>query len=129
MMRLLVSGSRKITLSKWERIWQKIRSLNPSVIIHGGAIGVDKIANGYAHKNKMPVIVRKPDYEKYGRRAPIVRNQEMVHLADTVLIVYEKTITAGTATTLKMARTRGKIVHILDLNQEEQVIQVNMFEK
>lgn len=58
-------------------------------IVTGGAKGVDAFAAEYARINKIPLKVFLPEYEKYGRRAPLVRNCQIVDYADAVLAVWD----------------------------------------
>ena len=54
-------------------------------IVSGGAVGVDLCAAEYAHKNGIKLTVFLPEYERYGRAAPIVRNKKIVDYADKVI--------------------------------------------
>ena len=45
-------------------------------IVSGGAVGVDSCAAEYAKKNGLKLTVFLPQYERYGRVAPIARNQK-----------------------------------------------------
>ena len=45
-------------------------------IVSGGAVGVDSCAAEYAMNNGLKLTVFLPQYERYGRAAPIVRNKK-----------------------------------------------------
>ena len=45
-------------------------------IVSGGAVGVDSCAAEYAKKNGLKLTVFFPQYERYGRAAPIARNKK-----------------------------------------------------
>lgn len=86
----------------------------PSEIISGGAVGVDTLAAEYAQANGISLTIIKPDYEHYGRRAPHVRNREMVMRADWVLAFWDGK-SKGTESSINQARRLGKRVEIVRL--------------
>ena len=102
-MKLLVAGSRGITefdLSPY---------ILPDVdtIISGGAEGIDSLAEQYADKNGLSKYILRPCYKKRGRIAPIIRNREMVDIADCVLIVWDGE-SKGTKHTIDYTRKKEK---------------------
>lgn len=84
-MKLLIVGSRSI----------KDFDLSPYIppdvdtIISGGATGIDTLAEQYADTHRLSKYILRPRYDLYGRAAPIKRNEQMVTLADRVLIVWD----------------------------------------
>lgn len=80
-------------------------------IVTGGAKGVDAFAAQYAYVNQIPLKVFLPEYEKYGRRAPLMRNYQIVDYADAVLAVWDG-VSKGTMHTYNYARKQGKITAI-----------------
>ena len=54
-------------------------------IVSGGALGVDTCARKYAEKAGIKLTEFLPEYEKYGRRAPILRNIQIIDYSDTVI--------------------------------------------
>lgn len=85
---------------------------NISVIISGGAIGVDSLAEYYADKNNISKIIIKPEYDKFNKRAPIIRNMEIVDLADMIIAFWDGK-SKGTKFTIDYALSKGKkiVVH------------------
>lgn len=81
-------------------------------IISGGAIGVDKLSEEYANRNNIRKIIIRPDYAKYQRSAPIIRNKKIVDLADLVIAFWDGK-SKGTKFTIDYANLQGKkvIVH------------------
>ena len=84
-MKVAVVGSRNIVV---ENIQQFLPE-NVSEIISGGAKGVDTCAEEYAKNNGIKMTVIKPDYKKYGKPAPLVRNKEIVKNAEFVVLVWD----------------------------------------
>ncbi len=83
------------------------RVLHFDKIISGGASGADKNSERFAKENNIPIEVIKPDYEKYGKGAPLVRNEEIIKKADTVLAFWDKT-SKGTQNALNHAKKHNK---------------------
>ena len=58
-------------------------------IVSGGAKGVDTCAAAYARENGIQLTEFLPDYETYGRAAPIRRNEQIVDYADKVIAFWD----------------------------------------
>ena len=58
-------------------------------IVSGGARGVDTCAENYARAAGIKITVFRPDYDKYGRGAPLVRNKQIVDYADEVIAFWD----------------------------------------
>ena len=108
-MKLLIVGSRSITSF----------DLSPYVpsetelIISGGATGIDTLAEEYADQKKISKLILRPQYYKYGKAAPLKRNECMVDLADQVLIIWDG-ISRGAQYTAKYAKKMGKPFRIIE---------------
>ena len=101
-MKIMIAGSRSITdFDLTEYIPEKT-----TLIITGGAKGVDTLAEEYADKHKISKLILRPDYKKYGKAAPLLRNEQMVDLADLVIIIWDGK-SKGTKHTLKYAEKKG----------------------
>ncbi|MBO5754734.1 MAG: hypothetical protein J6R89_01620 [Clostridia bacterium] len=104
-MKLLIVGSRSI----------RDFDLSPhvpegvEVIISGGANGIDTLAEEYADRNRISKMILRPDYARYGKGAPLKRNEEMVRLADVVLVIWDG-VSRGTKYTVDYAEKQGKKV-------------------
>ena len=80
-MKVAIIGSRDI-----KEINMDIISLSiEDELVSGGAIGVDACVAEYAKAHGIPLKEFYPDYKKYGRAAPIVRNKVIVDYADKVI--------------------------------------------
>jgi len=56
-----------------------------SCIVSGAAKGVDTCAASFARLNNIQLIEFKPNYKKYGRKAPLIRNTKLVQISSHVL--------------------------------------------
>ena len=106
-MKIAVVGSRSITVDDIGRYVGDFEE-----IVSGGAVGVDSCAEEYARKNGIRFTVFLPEYERYGRAAPIVRNKEIVDYADKVLVFWDGS-SKGTLSVIKYAEKVGKSCEII----------------
>ncbi len=81
-------------------------------LVTGGAKGVDTLAEQYAKTHGIPVIVIKPDYAKYGRRAPLVRNLAIIDQADHVVALWDG-ISKGTKYVIDQCHKRGVSISVI----------------
>ena len=84
-----------------------------SVVVTGGARGVDKAAEEAAKARGLDVIVIKPDWEKHGKRAGFVRNEAIVKIADSVIAFWNRQ-SAGTKSAIELAKKFKKRLLIVD---------------
>ena len=109
-MKLLIVGSRNITnfdLSPYI-------SSDIDTVISGGANGIDRLAEQYADSHRLSKYILRPRYDLYGRAAPLKRNEEMVDMADTVLIIWDGR-SKGTQYTLKYANKINKPIALVQI--------------
>ena len=106
-MRVAVIGSRKLTVEDLQPFLPKLTS----EIISGGAKGIDSCARAYALQHKIPFTAFLPEYSRYGRAAPMVRNRQMVDAADAIVALWDG-ISHGTAYTIAYAQKRKKPLYI-----------------
>ncbi|MBR2650148.1 MAG: DUF2493 domain-containing protein [Clostridia bacterium] len=107
-MKIAIVGSRNLTdVSIAEYIDEEV-----SEIVSGGAKGIDTLAAEYAKAHNLTLTEFLPQYELYGRAAPIVRNKEIVDYADLVLIFWNGT-SRGTLSVIKYAKKTGKAHRVI----------------
>lgn len=80
-------------------------------IVSGGAQGPDTIAVEWAHSGGMPFRIIRPDWDKYGKGAGMLRNAEIVANADMVLAFWDGE-SKGTADTIKKSLAAKKELHV-----------------
>ena len=107
-MKVLVVGSRGIDDIDISRYIPEETSL----IISGGAKGVDSLAEAFADANKISKLILRPDYSKYGRAAPLKRNEIMVDIADLTVVIWNGT-SRGSKYTIDYAKKKGKLVKVI----------------
>lgn len=84
-MKLAIIGSRNIFIDDLGSYLPN----NVTEIVSGGAKGVDTCAKEYAHQNNLIMTEFLPEYSKYGKRAPLKRNIQIIEYADEVLAFWD----------------------------------------
>ena len=85
--RILICGDRDY--KDWMQVREYLDTISrTAIIIHGGARGADSIAGNLATYLNMKVIKYPADWDKYGRAAGILRNQQMLDEGYPDLVVY-----------------------------------------
>ena len=106
-MKVAVIGSRDLYINIGKYIEKYIGAENITMIISGGARGIDTLAEEYAYENNIPTKIFYPDYDKDGATAPIRRNAEIVDAADIVVAFWDKQ-SRGTGFVIDYAKKTGK---------------------
>ena len=107
-MKTAIIGSRSITDVNLENYIPK----ETDEIISGGAVGVDTLAREYAKLHGLRLTEFLPEYERYGRAAPLVRNVEIIKAADIVLAFWDGK-SHGTKYVIDKCRRLGVKVKII----------------
>ena len=113
--RVIIAGTR--TFSDYELLERHVRhmlsrkSREEVEIVSGGAAGADRLGERFARENGYKLRVFPADWERYGRRAGILRNQQMVDYADA-LIAFHDGQSRGTAHVIAAAREAGLLVSV-----------------
>ncbi len=106
-MEIAVVGSRSIIVTDIGRYIS-----DGDEIVSGGAKGVDTCAAEYAKENGIKLTVFLPQYECYGRAAPILRNKEIVDYADKMVVFWDGS-SKGTLSVIKYAQKMGKPCEVI----------------
>ena len=90
-MKIVIAGSRTITninilLKVIELSGYKITK--DDEIVSGGARGVDTLAEIYAKNKGVSIKIFKPDWDKYGKSAGVIRNYEMAKYCDVGIVIH-----------------------------------------
>ena len=106
-MKVAVIGSRELKVNNLEKYLPK----EVTEIVSGGARGIDTSAREYALKNNIKLKEFLPEYEKYGRSAPLKRNIQIIDYADMVLAFWDGK-SRGTKFVIDNCKRIGKRVKI-----------------
>jgi len=76
-------------------------------IVSGGAKGIDSLAAAYAKEKGLSLTVFLPEYARYGRAAPLVRNRKIVDYTDAVIAFWDG-VSRGTRSVIDYCEKVGK---------------------
>jgi hypothetical protein len=135
-MKVIIAGSRNITNMRFveEAIYgwnDPIAYPNPETrpqiteVVCGEARGVDTLGKQWAIKNNIPVKSFPADWDKYGKAAGYVRNEQMSDYADSLIVVmyiedeHKMVGTRGTTHMLNIAKEKGLRYYIRYVYKED----------
>ena len=101
-MKLAIIGSRQLQIDDL----RKYLPDGVSEIVTGGARGVDTCAMQYAEAHSIVLKTFLPDYQRYGRAAPLRRNLQIIEYTDKVLAFWDGE-SRGTRYVINECRQRG----------------------
>lgn len=106
-MKVAIVGSRDLTVEDLGSYLPE----NTTEIVSGGARGIDRCAREYAQARSLKLTEFLPEYEKYGRGAPLKRNLQIIDYADTV-IAFWNGMSRGTNYVIKQCVQRDKKIMV-----------------
>ena len=115
MFKVVIAGGRDYNnLPRMVTAMDKMLQHKPSVtIISGGARGADSLGEQYARLRNYPLIVMKADWDKYGKRAGYLRNEDMAKVADAVVCFWDSK-SRGTGHMINLTKSIGTPVHVIN---------------
>lgn len=109
-MKIAIVGSRDYP--NLNRVREFVKALPVgTVVVSGGARGVDYVAATTARIRGLEVIEYLAEWEQYGQRAGYLRNKDIVAAADRVVAFWDGR-SRGTQHTIQLATEAGKDVTI-----------------
>jgi hypothetical protein len=119
MARVLIGGSREASVYMGTRCVARVIRLDPTkdTLIVGGARGIDEIALGVAKEFGIPYRVYLPDYDQFGRRAPLQRNELMASICDRAEFFWDGR-SRGTWHAINEVRKRGLPLEVFVLGHK-----------
>lgn len=88
-----------------------LKDTSPEFIL-GGAVGADSLAQMYAARKKIPATIIRPDWNKFGRKAGMLRNIEMIDQVEWLIAFWDGQ-SRGTKQAIEYAKSKGKRVEIV----------------
>lgn len=118
-MKIGIVGSRRVDEQVKIEILRHIPE-GTTEIVSGGADGVDTYASELAELLHIPLKVFLPDYEKYGKKAPLMRNLDIIRYADEILAFWDGH-SAGTRHVISACLKEEKSVHLIPIKESGRV--------
>ena len=109
-MRIAVIGSRKLHIDDLGKYLPD----GVTEIISGGAKGIDADARAYAQQHGVKLTELLPEYNRYGRAAPLRRNITIIEHAELVLAFWDGS-SPGTRFVIENCKKRGIPVNVFIL--------------
>lgn len=105
-MKVLICGSRSINDYGIVKRAIDDSEFHITEVVSGNANGVDKLGERWAKENGIPIKQLLPDWNKYGKKAGMLRNQQMIDYIkpNGAVIAIHDGISRGTANTIKLAK-------------------------
>lgn len=118
-MKIAIVGSRNLTVQNLEDYLPKCIT----EIVSGGAKGIDTCAKEYARAHNVKLIEFLPEYEKYGKSAPLKRNLDIIDCADLVIAFWDGK-SNGTKHVIDVCKKKNKqmILYRIDSTQQDEPI-------
>lgn len=126
-MRILVTGSRKWTNVDLleEMILGFAKHQEDITIVHGGAMGADRMASNLAQKMNWDEEIWFADWNLHGRAAGPIRNKKMVESKpDLVLGFVVKGNSRGTESCINFARDAGLNFVVITNEMDDNVLRM-----
>ena len=76
-------------------------------IVSGGAKGADSFGEKWAKENNIETLIFIPDWNKFGKRAGYLRNEDIIKNCDSVIAFWDQ-ISKGTAHSISLAKKYEK---------------------
>lgn len=107
-MKIAIVGSR--AYQNRQQVIDYVNALpEDTVVISGGARGVDTWAEYAARMRGLEVRIFPANWARYGKQAGYLRNVQIVEAADTVVAFWDG-VSSGTLHSMKIAQAHGKQV-------------------
>ena len=108
-MKVVIAGSRGF--NDYNYMKSQLNNYNITYIISGGAKGADTLAEKYAKENNIPIEVIKPEWDLYGKKAGMIRNEIMLKQCEMAFFFWDN-ISPGTKHGIEYCK-RNKIPYMV----------------
>lgn len=113
-MTVAIVGSRSISAD----IPEGIITEKVTHIVSGAAVGIDRSARRFAKKHHIVITEVLPEYDLYGRSAPLRRNDCIIKYSDMVYVFWDGK-SRGTVYVINQCRKLGKPCEVYLYKDEE----------
>jgi hypothetical protein len=121
-----IVGSR--TFKDYKKLKEIINSLNINIskIISGGANGADKLGELLAKENNIDIHIFYPDWNKYGKKAGFIRNEQIVKNSDLIIAFWDGK-SKGTLHSINLSKKYNKDLIIYNFIEDKIYKHFNLF--
>ncbi len=111
-MKIGIIGSRTLFVD----VGYFLKDTEVTEIVSGGAKGVDTCAREYALKNNIKLTEILPDYDTYGKVAPLKRNDIIIEKSDIIFAFWDKQ-SRGTKYVIDKCKKQNHPIRVFVLNK------------
>ncbi len=108
-MKLAVVGSRGF--NDYDLLKSKLNAIHLrkpiTCIVSGGAKGADSLGEKWAKENNIETLIFIPEWDKYGKKAGFLRNEDIIKNSDAVVAIWDE-VSKGTAHSISLAKKYNK---------------------
>lgn len=110
-MKTIIAGSR--TIDDYSQVESAVKQSGFTIteLYSGCAKGVDMLGIMYADANKIPVMAFPAQWDKHGKKAGILRNEEMAKTADALIAIWDGK-SRGTKHMIQIAKEKNLKVFV-----------------
>jgi hypothetical protein len=114
MTKLAIIGSRSFNDYKLLKEYLEPYREKISLVISGAAKGADIMGETWAKNNNIKTLIFPADWEKYGKRAGFIRNEDIIKNCDAVIAFWDGK-SKGTFHSLSLAKKYNKPFKIINI--------------
>ena len=113
-MKLAIIGSR--TFNDYNFLNEVLESFKPklTLVVSGAAKGADTLGEKWAIQNKIQTLIFPADWEKYGKRAGFIRNEDIIKNCDCVIAFWDGE-SKGTKHSISLCEKYNKPYKIIEI--------------
>jgi len=111
-MKIAIIGSRNLVIDDFSQYLPN----NITELVSGGAKGIDQCVKQYALTNSIKITEFLPEYNKYRRNAPLIRNKIIIEYADEIIAFWDGK-SKGTKYVIDMCKKTNKKIRIYLIQQ------------
>lgn len=78
-----------------------------TLIVSGGAKGADSLSERWARENRIELLIFLPEWDKYGKKAGYLRNEDIIKNSDAVVACWNGE-SKGTKHSIDLVKKYGK---------------------
>jgi len=113
-MKLAIIGSR--TFNDYNFLVESLKQYKPKItlVVSGAAKGADSLGEKWAIENNIEILIFPADWEKHGKRAGFIRNEDIIKNCDGVIAFWDG-MSKGTAHSLSLCEKYNKPYKIVKI--------------
>ena len=119
-MKIAIIGSRGFTNKQLlDKTLEPLKN-KITLVVSGGAKGADKLGEQWALDNKIETLIFLPDWDKHGKRARFIRNEDIIKNSEVCLAFWDGE-SPGTRHSLTLCKKHDVPYKIIFLQYEKRI--------